>query len=98
MLTMEKNPGVENPVNLGSGRKHTIKEVVNIIKNNMKNKPEIIYDTTKNYGDKTRTMNISRAISLGFNPKISLEEGIKNTMDWYKKNVELTNRRYDIFR
>lgn len=98
MLIMEKNPGVENPVNLGSGRRNTVKEVIGAITSNIKNKPEIIYDTTKNYGDKIRTMNISRAASLGFKPKISLDEGIKKTIDWYKENKELTNRRYDIFR
>jgi len=98
MLMMEKNPGPENPINLGSGRKNTIKEVVSIIKSNMENKPEIIYDTTKIYGDKTRTMNISRAVYLGFEPKISLEEGIKQTIEWYSKYNDTANSRYDIFR
>lgn len=97
MLVMEKNPGPENPVNLGSGRGSTIREIVNIITNNLENKPEIIYDTTKNYGDKTRVMDISRALSLGFNPKTSLEEGIRNTMEWYNENRDILNKRYDIF-
>ncbi len=97
MLVMEKNPGPENPVNLGSGRGSTIREIVNIITNNLENKPEIIYDTTRNYGDKTRVMDISRAISLGFNPKTSLEEGIRNTIDWYRENKNNVNKRYDIF-
>ncbi len=98
MLVMEKNPGVENPVNLGSGLKNTIKDVIEIILSNADIRPEIIYDTTKNYGDKIRTMDISRAISFGFKPKISLEEGIKNTMDWYRENKNILDRRFDIFR
>ena len=98
MLVMEKNPGPDNPVNLGSGRRSTIKELVDIIINNIENKPKVIYDNSKIYGDKIRTMNISRAISLGFNPEVSLEKGIKNTMDWYRNNKGIVNNRHDIFR
>ncbi len=97
MLCLEKNPGPENPVNLGSGRGSTIKEIVDIITNNLENKPEIIYDKTKSYGDKIRTMDISRAISLGFNPETSLEKGIRNIIKWYKENRNIVNKRYDIF-
>jgi len=97
MLLMEKNPGPEYPVNLGSGNKNNIREIVDIMLANMENKPEIIYDNSKIYGDKTRTMNISRAMSLGFKPQVSLEEGIKETMMWYNKNKETVNRRYNIF-
>ena len=98
MLVMEKNPGPDNPVNLGSGRRSTIKELVDIIINNIENKPKVIYDNSKIYGDKIRTMNISRAISLGFNPEVSLEKGIKHTMDWYRNNKGIVNNRHDIFR
>ncbi len=97
MLVMEKNPGAEDPVNLGSGNKNTIRELVEIIMSNMENKPEVLWDSSKIYGDKIRTMNISRAMSLGFKPQVSLEEGIKKTMKWYRQNKDIINRRYDIF-
>ena len=29
-------------------------------------------------------MNVDRAKSLGYNPSISLKEGIKETIDWYR--------------
>ena len=80
-----------------AGNKNNIREIVDIMLANMENKPEIIYDNSKIYGDKTRTMNISRAMSLGFKPQVSLEEGIKETMMWYNKNKETVNRRYNIF-
>ncbi len=98
MLVMEKNPGPENPVNLGSGNKQTIKQALEIIINNSDKLPKIVYETSKNYGDKIRTMNISRALALGFNPQVSLEQGIKKTMAWYNENKEILTKRYDIFK
>jgi nucleoside-diphosphate-sugar epimerase len=29
-------------------------------------------------------MNVDRAKALGYNPSISLEQGIKETIDWYR--------------
>jgi GDP-L-fucose synthase len=96
MLALEKNP--EKPINLGSGKGTSIKEIVDIIVGNMKNKPEIIWDTSKPSGDKKRLMNIERAKSIGFNPEISIEQGIKETMDWYLANKDIVNKRYNVFK
>jgi len=85
------------PINLGSGRGHSIKEVVDIIVDNLEHKPKVIWDTSKPAGDKIRLMDISRARSIGFTPIISLEEGIKNTMEWYRKNKNIIEKRYNIF-
>lgn len=95
MLVMEKNPG--KPVNLGSGVGVTIREIVDVIVKNMDTKPEVIWDITKPAGDKKRLMDISRAKSLEFSPTVSIEEGIYETMEWYKKNKEKVNNRYNVF-
>jgi GDP-L-fucose synthase len=84
MLVMEKSPGATSPVNLGSGGGFSIKELVEVILENVDEKPEVIWDTTKPSGDKIRVMNVDRAKSLGYNPSISLEQGIKETIDWYR--------------
>jgi GDP-L-fucose synthase len=95
MLALESNTG--EPVNLGSGVGVTIKEIVEIIVNNIKDKPEVVWDTSKPSGDKKRLMDISRARSIGFQPSISIEEGIKETMDWYLANHDIVSRRYNVF-
>ena len=51
----------------------------------MKIKPKIFWDTSKPSGDKKRVMDIFRAKAIGFQPMISIEDGIKEVMDWYQK-------------
>ncbi|MBR9705308.1 NAD-dependent epimerase/dehydratase family protein [Candidatus Pacearchaeota archaeon] len=95
MIAMDKSPGPKNPINLGSGTGYSIKELVEVITNNLDHKPKIEYDTTKPTGDKIRLMNVSRAKELiGWEPEISLQQGVKEVMDWYKENKELIDTRY----
>ena len=95
LLMCEK--GINIPVNLGSGQGCTIKELVDIILNNCEHKPEIVYDLTGGVGDHTRVMDISRAKSFGFNPQISLKEGIKEVIQWYKENKNCLEDKYNIY-
>ena len=48
------------------------------------NVTEIVWDTSKITGDNVRVMNIDRAKSLGFKQTISLEEGVRRTINWYR--------------
>ena len=85
------------PLNLGSGKGVSIKEVVNIIVGNMEIKPELIWDTSKPSGDKLRLMDTTRAESIGFRPVVSMEEGIKEVMAWYMENKDIVGKRYNVF-
>jgi GDP-L-fucose synthase len=95
MLALEK--GVEQPLNLGSGTGFSIKEIVEIIIGNMENKPGVVWDTSKPSGDKKRIMDMSRARAAGFEISIGIKEGIKEVMDWYKANKDITDKRYNVF-
>jgi len=95
LLALEKGTG--RPLNLGSGIGVSIKEIVDVIISNMEDKPEVIWDTSKPSGDKKRLMDISRAESIGFKPKISIEDGINGVMDWYRENKDIVNKRYNVF-
>lgn len=95
IIAIEK--GLGQVINLGSGTGVSIKEIVDIIIANMKVKPEVAWDTSKPTGDRKRVMDISRAKAIGFRPTISLEEGIKEVMDWYCRNKDEVNKRYDVF-
>ena len=74
MIHMVTNK-VTEPVNLGSGTGVTIKEVAG---------KEIRWDATKPMGDMKRLMSTERAESYGFIPKVSLQDGIKKTIEWYE--------------
>lgn len=64
-------------VNLGSGEDLTIKDLSYIIKNIVGFKGEIVWDTTKPDGTPRKLLDVSKIKALGWQPKISLEEGIK---------------------
>ena len=98
LMALEFCPGSEKPINLGSGKGYSIKSLVEIITDKLNPKPEIIWDSSKPSGDKKRLMDISRAKSMiDWEPKVSLEEGIEKTMNWYKINKKNINKRYNVF-
>lgn len=97
MLAVEK--GVNVPVNLGSGKGVTIKEVAETIARLIPGRPiKIVWDKSKPKGDAKRLMDMKRAKKLlGFKPIVSLEQGIKKTIEWYIKNKNDLNKRYNVF-
>ncbi len=86
------------PINLGSGKGTSIKELVEVISGYAPNPPKIIWDTTKPTGDPARILSIARAEkSLNYKLLTDLREGIKKTIDWYlnnKKNTDKIKERY----
>lgn len=88
---------VRQPVNLGSGVGVSIREVVNLIVENADKRPQVIWDTSMPSGDQRRVMDISRARSIGFRPLIPVEEGIRDTIEWYRAHRDSTNSRYNVF-
>lgn len=97
ILAVEK--GVNVPINLGSGSGVTIRQIAQTIAKNVPNGPiKIVWDKSKPKGDAKRLMDIKRAKKLlGFKPKYSLEEGIKETIEWYIKNKDQLDKRYNVF-
>lgn len=89
--------GETRPVNLGSGTGLSIKKLVEVIVAQMKNPPEVVWDTSKPSGDKMRILDTTRAKSLGINPHVSIEQGVKLTMDWYANNKAITENRFNVF-
>jgi len=95
MLATEK--GVTEPLNLGSGKGVTIKQLVDIIVSNLPKKPKVVWDTTKPAGDKKRLMDMTRARKYGFEPQISFEQGIAQVMKWYQETGGKVGQRYSVF-
>lgn len=73
-------------VNIGTGIDLTIKELVQGIKNVVGYDGELKFDTSKPDGIYKRQLDMSRLKSLGWNPNITLENGLKLTYNWYLKN------------
>ena len=96
MMAVEK--GINIPINLGSGDGVSIREIVHQIVEHLDDEREIIWDKTKPNGDALRLMDMTRAKELmNFKTKISLSDGISETMDWYKLNKKTAEERYNVF-
>jgi len=84
MLAMEKYP-VADPVNLGSDEEITITDLVNMIISLSDKKVKIKYNLASPEGYKRRCADISKAKkNLGFNINWKLEQGLKETIEYYK--------------
>lgn len=70
-------------INIGTGKDLTIEELASIIKNTVGFTGEINFDTSKPDGTPKKLLDVSRIHQLGWQPKISLEDGIKRTYEWY---------------
>lgn len=93
LLALEKAPPCV-PINLGSGVGITIKQVAETIAGCVPNPPKIEWDAEKPTGDPVRLLSTDRARELlGYEPRVSFEEGIRRTVEWYLENQNLAARR-----
>ena len=93
MKCMEE--GINTPMNLGSGGGVSIREVAETVA--MLTGKQIIWDTDKPSGDRLRIMDTTRAKNYGIFAETSLEDGIAETLEWYKNNSDLASARYNSF-
>ena len=73
-------------VNVGTGEDVRIWELANIISSVVGFSGETVWDFTKPNGTPRKVLNVDKIKSLGWQPKISLREGIEKTYEWYKTN------------
>ena len=72
--------------NVGYGEEVTIMELALLMKKVVGYEGEIVMDSSKPDGTMRKLTDISRIKATGWQPKISLEEGLKQTYEWYKAN------------
>lgn len=89
--------GSDMPVNLGSGVGTSIRELVDIITRLVHPRPAVEWDSTRPTGDALRVLDISRARALGYVPSVTLEDGVRETLEWYVAHRDANDTRYDVF-
>lgn len=80
-----KNYDKPEPVNIGTGKEITIKELANAICRILKFKGIINWDTSKPTGQSRQCIDTSRARQFGFMAKTGLETGLCKTIAYYYK-------------
>lgn len=77
-----------DPVNIGSGKEISIRDLVNIIVKETGFSGKIRWDTTKPDGQPRRCLDTSRAErEFRFTAKTEFADGIKQTIRWYQEQV-----------
>jgi len=85
LLAAEKYDEPE-PVNIGSGFEMSIKDLAELIKRLTGYEGKLVWDTSKPNGQPRRRLDTSRAEEFfGFRAEVPFEEGLKRTVDWYRK-------------
>jgi len=78
----------EQIINIGTGTDITIRDLSILISRIVDFKGEIIWDESKPNGTHRKLLDSTKINDLGWKPKISLEEGIKDTYLWFQENIE----------
>ena len=81
--------GEVNPVNLGNPHETTILEFAELINRLTGNKAGIVFRPLPPDDPRQRRPDITRARTiLGWEPRISLEEGLERTITWFKRRMK----------
>ena len=76
-------------VNIGVGKDITIRELAELIAKIVGYQGKIRFDTSKPDGTPRKLLDVSKLSSLGWQPTIGLEEGIKKTYGWFLSSLPL---------
>jgi len=79
----DKSQVPDNFINIGTGEDLTIKDLAKRVKDIVGFEGRIVWDTSKPEGTPRKLLDVSKIKSLGWQPKIGLEEGIRKTYEWY---------------
>jgi len=82
-LFLLENYNGDIPLNLGFGEDISIRELADLIRNVVGFDGSIIWDESKPDGTPRKLLDVSRTRELGWQPEISLKDGITSTYDWY---------------
>ena len=75
-------------INIGVNKEHTIKQFANMIGKLFNKKINLKFNKSYPDGTPRKLLDSSIIYSLGWRPIISIEKGLKKTLEWYKKNTK----------
>jgi len=80
-------------INIGTGTDVTIRELAEQVCAALDFKGELVFDTTKPDGTPQKLLDVTRMATLGWKPRTNLLEGIKQTYEAARSQLEaLTTR------
>lgn len=77
------------PINIGCGYDISIRELAELVSEIIGFDGQLVQDLSKPDGTPQKLLDISKIRELGWNPTISLKEGITETYNWFLENVDV---------
>jgi GDP-L-fucose synthase len=82
-----------DPVNLGSNREISIRELAETIRDLVGYKGDLVWDTSKPNGQPRRKLDTTRARErFGFETSLPFTEGLQRTITWYERHRHASTR------
>jgi GDP-L-fucose synthase len=85
VLLMEEYDSPET-INVGTGEDQSIREIAELVAKVVGYEGEIAWDTSKPDGMPRKLLDVSRLKALGWRPATSLEDGLRDTVQWYHEH------------
>ena len=74
-------------INVGCGADVSISELATLVGRIVGFQGSVVFDRSKPDGTPRKLLDVTRLSSLGWEPRIRLEDGIRDTYDWYRASV-----------
>lgn len=74
-------------INVGCGEDVSISELATLVGRIVGFQGSVVFDRSKPDGTPRKLLDVTRLGSLGWKPRIRLEDGIRDTYDWYRSSV-----------
>ena len=84
-----ENYSGEEHVNIGTGEEVSIKQLVDVVKNAVDFKGEIVYNPNMPDGTPRKLTDVTKLHQMGWKHKVSLENGVKMAYEWYRDNYDI---------
>jgi len=88
LIFLMNNYDESGPINIGTGEDLSIKELVELMKDIIGFKGEVIWNSKYPDGTPKKQLDVSKINYLGWHAKTSLRDGIKTTYEWFKDNYK----------
>ena len=85
-MTSQETP-VVGPINLGNPNEFTMLELASKIIDLTSSKSELVFKPLPEDDPKQRQPDISKARSLGWEPKVELDQGLQKTIEYFKESL-----------
>jgi dTDP-glucose 4,6-dehydratase len=94
LLTAPDKPDIHDPVNIGNPHELTVMEIARKVLSLTASSSKVVHEPLPQDDPKVRRPDITRAQKLlGWNPTITLEEGLRRTIDYFKTKLDSASSR-----